>query len=258
MVDFGFQMVSEGLKSSLVRDVFKSVAPSYDVMNDLMSGGLHRLWKDQVVDMLGPFRGMSHLDVAGGTGDIASRVVRAINAYPEGLQAERAAGGRSRVVVSDINEDMLEVGRKREWAQQTGCVDVEWAVADAENLPFPDNEFDAYTVAFGIRNVTRRDKALREAHRVLKRGGRFLCLEFSHVEDEFLSKAYDAYSFHVIPAIGQAVAGDAKSYEYLVESIRQFPNAEDFAREVRGAGFRAVSHETLTMGVVAIHSGFKL
>jgi len=250
-VDFGFRYVSEGEKDRLVRGVFSSVAQRYDVMNDLMSAGLHRIWKDYFVDQLRPFRGMKHLDVAGGTGDIAFRILGAAAALP-------ATGEPTEVTVLDINEEMLAEGQRRaEGRVWPGCT-LEWVHGNAEELPFPDGSFDAYTVAFGIRNVTRRDRALREAHRVLRPGGRFHCLELSHVSLPFLRELYDAYSFEVIPRVGQAVAGDGDSYRYLVESIRQFPAPEDFAQMIRAQGLRGVRWEALAGGVVAIHSGFKV
>ncbi|WP_159731406.1 bifunctional demethylmenaquinone methyltransferase/2-methoxy-6-polyprenyl-1,4-benzoquinol methylase UbiE [Methylosinus sp. Ce-a6] len=243
---FGFSEVGLDEKQGLVDDVFHKVARRYDIMNDLMSGGMHRLWKDAFAAKVrpsrrGPFR---HLDVAGGTGDIAFRIAK-------------AAGPEAEIVVLDINGDMLDVGRDR--AVQRGLSDkVEFVQANAESLPFPDAHFDAYTIAFGIRNVPRIDVALSEAHRVLKPGGRFLCLEFSQVAVPGLDKIYEAYSFNVIPAIGKLVAGDSEPYRYLVESIRRFPRAEEFERMIRQAGFRRTGFERLTGGVVAIHSGWKL
>jgi 2-methoxy-6-polyprenyl-1,4-benzoquinol methylase len=249
-----------------VSEVFSSVAPRYDLMNDLMSGGLHRLWKDRLVDKLRPFPGMRHLDVAGGTGDIAFRVLREIErreAAAGGSAATSASGAAlpgGSVTICDINPGMLAEGRKKAQSQNldpTGAR-LEWREGNAEALDFEDNTYDAYTIAFGIRNVTHVDRALAEAHRVLRRGGRFLCLEFSHVSLPLLKQVYDAYSFHVIPQLGRAVAGDAKSYEYLVESIRKFPEQERFKGMIEAAGFRAVSYENLSGGIVAIHSGFKL
>jgi demethylmenaquinone methyltransferase/2-methoxy-6-polyprenyl-1,4-benzoquinol methylase len=222
------------------------VARRYDIMNDLMSGGLHRLWKDELTAKVRPGRreGFRHLDVAGGTGDVAFRIAKAAPADAE-------------IVVLDINGDMLEVGRDR--AVERGLSDkVEFVQANAESLPFPDAHFDAYTIAFGIRNVPRIETALAEAFRVLRPGGRFLCLEFSQVAVPGLDKIYDAYSFNVIPAIGKLVAGDGEPYRYLVESIRRFPRAEEFERMIRRAGFRRTGFERLTGGVVAIHSGWKL
>ncbi|KAI8468374.1 MAG: 2-methoxy-6-polyprenyl-1,4-benzoquinol methylase, mitochondrial precursor [Monoraphidium minutum] len=277
--DFGFRQVPRDQKAGLVGEVFHSVASSYDVMNDLMSAGLHRVWKDRLVEVLRPFAGMRHLDVAGGTGDVAFRVLAAIHAaeaaaagrpppapgaaagqpQQEGQQRRPGGGGGGggRVTVCDINGSMLEVGRAKAAARGLlGSTD--WVQGDAEALPIADESVDAYTIAFGIRNVTDRPAALREALRVLKPGGRFLCLEFSQVTQPLLRQAYDAYSFAVIPRIGQLVAGDAESYRYLVESIRRFPDQDAFAALIREAGFRAVTYENMTHGVVALHSGFKL
>jgi demethylmenaquinone methyltransferase/2-methoxy-6-polyprenyl-1,4-benzoquinol methylase len=243
---FGFSEVPLDEKQGLVDDVFHKVAQRYDIMNDLMSGGLHRIWKDVFVSRVRPSKTapFKHLDVAGGTGDIAFRVAQ-------------AGGPQTKVTVLDINGDMLAVGRER--AEQKGLAKrLEFVEANAEALPFEDAEFDAYTIAFGIRNVPRIDRALSEAYRVLKRGGKFLCLEFSHVEAPALAKVYESYSFTVIPKIGRLVTGDGEPYRYLVESIRQFPAAEDFAAMIERAGFQRVSFTRLTGGVVAIHSGWKL
>lgn len=242
---FGFSEVRLSEKQGLVDDVFHKVARRYDVMNDLMSGGLHRLWKDAFAAKVNARNrpGFRHLDVAGGTGDIAFRV------------AEKAAGD-AKIVVLDINGDMLEVGRDR--ARERGFdAKLEFVQANAEALPFPDASFDAYTIAFGIRNVPRIEAALSEAFRVLKPGGRFLCLEFSQVAVPGFDKIYEAYSFNVIPAIGKLVAGDAEPYRYLVESIQRFPRAAAFEAMIRKAGFRRTGFERLTGGVVAIHSGWK-
>ena len=243
---FGFRQVPLGDKQALVDDVFHSVAGRYDLMNDLMSAGLHRAWKDVLVTAVNPpktgDREFALLDVAGGTGDIAFRVADAGN-------------HATRVTVADINPDMLAVGRER--AAKAGH-DVEFIEGNAEALPFPDKSFDAATIAFGIRNVPRIDVALAEAHRVLKIGGRFLCLEFSSVDVPGLDRLYDLYSFNVIPAVGRAVTGDAEAYRYLVESIRKFPKPAAFAEMLRGAGFRRVSFTPLTGGVVALHSGWRL
>ncbi|MEF3365944.1 bifunctional demethylmenaquinone methyltransferase/2-methoxy-6-polyprenyl-1,4-benzoquinol methylase UbiE [Methylocystis sp. 9N] len=241
---FGNSEVQLSEKQGLVDDVFHKVARRYDIMNDLMSGGLHRLWKDTFAGKVNARgrRGFRHLDVAGGTGDIAFRI--ASGAAPD-----------AEIVVLDINGDMLEVGRDR--ARARGFSGVEFVQANAESLPFPDAHFDAYTIAFGIRNVPRIDLALAEAYRVLKPGGRFLCLEFSQVTVPGLDRIYEAYSFNVIPTIGKFVAGDAEPYRYLVESIRKFPAAEEFESMIRKAGFRRTGFERLTGGVVAIHSGWK-
>ena len=243
---FGFEEVSLDEKQARVDDVFHRVASRYDLMNDLMSGGLHRVWKDRLVAAVKPSKRTSfkHLDVAGGTGDVAFRVLRAGGPYTD-------------VTVLDINADMLEVGRDRA-AQRQLADRLTFVEANAEDLPFEDAIFDAYTVAFGIRNVPRIDVALREAYRVLKRGGQFLCLEFSQVDVPLLRQVYDTYSFHVIPRLGQAVAGDSESYRYLVESIRRFPAAEDFEGMIAAAGFRNTRFTRLSGGIVAIHAGWKL
>ncbi|KQT88832.1 bifunctional demethylmenaquinone methyltransferase/2-methoxy-6-polyprenyl-1,4-benzoquinol methylase UbiE [Methylobacterium sp. Leaf466] len=242
---FGFERVALSEKQARVDDVFRSVAKRYDLMNDLMSGGLHRAWKSNLVSMLRPSRSQPfrHLDVAGGTGDVAFRVLD--------------AGGRgTHVTVLDINEAMLRVGAERAGDRFDGRID--FVTANAEALPLPGNAFDAYTIAFGIRNVPRIDVALAEAYRVLAPGGRFLCLEFSSVDMPVLDRIYDAYSFHVIPRLGARVAGDAESYRYLVESIRKFPSPGRFAGMIEAAGFSRVSHRALTGGIVAIHSGWKI
>ena len=242
---FGYEDVPVGEKQGRVDDVFHKVAGRYDVMNDLMSAGLHRLWKDRLVAMLNPPKRapFDHLDVAGGTGDVAFRVARA---------AAHAA-----VTVLDINGDMLAVGRTR--AEKRGLDDrLTFLEANAEDLPLEDRSFDAYTIAFGIRNVPRIATALAEAYRVLKRGGQFVCLEFSQVDLPGLDRIYDAYSFNVIPRIGQAVTGDGDAYRYLVESIRKFPDAESFEALIRGAGFGNTQFVRLSGGVVAIHRGWKL
>ena len=242
-VDFGFETVAAEEKARLVGSVFSRVARRYDLMNDLMSGGLHRLWKDSFVDTLRPFDGMRLVDVAGGTGDIAFRVI------------DRAPGAD--VTVCDINADMLAVGRDR--ALDRGLtVGLEWVTADAEALPLPDAWADAYTIAFGLRNVTRRDRALAEARRVLKPGGRFLCLEFSQVAVPMLGRIYDEYSFRLVPWIGQVVAQDREAYRYLVESIRRFPSQDELADLMRAAGFSRVTWRNLAGGIVAIHSGWRI
>ena len=242
---FGYETVPLADKQGRVDEVFHKVAARYDVMNDLMSGGLHRVWKDVLVGMVKPTRaGFRHLDVAGGTGDVAFRVAR-------------AGGPGCHVTVLDISADMLEEGRKR--AAKQGIEDqLSFVEANAENLPLPDRSFDCYTIAFGIRNVPRIDAALREAYRVLKTGGRFLCLEFSAVDVPGLDRLYDAFSFNAIPTIGRMVTGDAQPYQYLVESIRQFPDPDSFAGMIAKAGFRRAQFTRLTGGVVAIHSGWKL
>jgi demethylmenaquinone methyltransferase/2-methoxy-6-polyprenyl-1,4-benzoquinol methylase len=245
--DFGFRQVPLEDKQAMVDGVFDNVARRYDLMNDLMSGGLHRAWKDALVTAVNPPRGnraFHLLDLAGGTGDVAFRVAQ-------------AGGGGTRVTVADINGEMLAVGRKR--AAKQGLDDtVTFIEANAETLPLPDRTFDAVSIAFGIRNVPRIDAALAEAYRVLRIGGRFLCLEFSNVDVPGLDRLYDLYSFNVIPAVGGAVTGDAAAYRYLVESIRKFPKPAAFAEMIRAAGFRRVSHQPLTGGIVAIHSGWRL
>ncbi|XP_072950794.1 2-methoxy-6-polyprenyl-1,4-benzoquinol methylase, mitochondrial [Typha angustifolia] len=258
---FGFKEVPEEEKSKLVGNVFSSVASSYDLMNDLMSGGLHRLWKDRLVSKLNPFPGMKHLDVAGGTGDVAFRVLDSIKsvsrrAMQDGLTETE---DETQIHICDINPNMLTVGKKRAAERGLGeeCC-LHWVVGDAEALSFEDGSMDGYTIAFGIRNVTHIEKALSEASRVLKRGGRFLCLELSHVDLPIFKQIYDYYSFSVIPAVGELVAGDRESYQYLVESIRRFPNQDKFARMIVDAGFQKVEYENLVGGVVAIHSGLKL
>jgi demethylmenaquinone methyltransferase/2-methoxy-6-polyprenyl-1,4-benzoquinol methylase len=243
---FGYRQVPLDEKQGLVDDVFHKVADRYDLMNDLMSLGLHRMWKDLLVAKLNSpkRRAFAHLDVAGGTGDVAFRVA--------------ASGGpATRVTALDVNPDMLRVGRSRA-GQRRGGGRVTFVEGNAEALPFPDDAFDGYTIAFGIRNVPRIETALKEAFRALKRGGRFLCLEFSRVDTPVLNRLYDAYSFAVIPALGKAVAGDGEPYRYLVESIRRFPSAERFRAMIADAGFSRVDFTRLSGGVVAIHSGWKL
>jgi demethylmenaquinone methyltransferase / 2-methoxy-6-polyprenyl-1,4-benzoquinol methylase len=244
---FGFRDVPLGDKQTLVNDVFHSVARRYDLMNDLMSVGLHRVWKDLMINALNPPRNdapFALLDVAGGTGDIAFR-------------AAKAAGSGFQATVCDINADMLEVGRSR--AAKRHLDDrVSFVEGNAEALAFPNRRFDAYTIAFGIRNVPRIDLALSEAYRVLKPGGRFLCLEFSTVDVPGLDRIYDLFSFKVIPPLGRAVTGDAESYRYLVESIRKFPRPPVFAEMVRSAGFSRVNWQSLSGGIVALHSGWRL
>jgi demethylmenaquinone methyltransferase/2-methoxy-6-polyprenyl-1,4-benzoquinol methylase len=233
-------------KQALVDDVFHSVARRYDVMNDLMSFGLHRAWKNAVVAAVNApkNRPFALLDIAGGTGDVALRVIE-------------SGGAETRATVCDINADMLAVGRQR--SSKRSCDDaITFIEGNAEALPFADRSFDAATIAFGIRNVPRIDRALAEAYRVLKIGGRFHCLEFSAVDVPGLDRVYELYSFNVIPALGRAVAGDADSYRYLVESIRRFPNPEAFAAMLRAAGFARVSFQKMTGGIVALHSGWRL
>ena len=243
---FGFTPVQPGEKQEKVNEVFHKVAKRYDVMNDLMSAGMHRLWKDAFVAWLSPPKraGWTVLDVAGGTGDIAFKIVEASN-------------GKAHATVLDINGSMLKVGQERATKRElTGATT--FIEANAEALPFPDKSFNAYTIAFGIRNVPRIDLALAEAFRVLKPGGRFMCLEFSEVDMPILDRFYEAWSFNAIPRIGKAVTGDAESYQYLVESIRKFPNQENFAAMIRKAGFERVSYRNYSGGIAAAHSGWKL
>lgn len=244
---FGFETVKLADKQAKVDDVFHKVAGRYDLMNDLMSVGLHRVWKDALLSALRPprTRPFRHLDVAGGTGDVAFKILE-------------AGGPETEVTVLDINGEMLAVGRERAQKRFPEDSRISFVLGNAEELALPDGAFDAYTIAFGIRNVPRIDKALAEAHRVLKRGGRFLCLEFSHVDVPLLDKVYEAYSFNVIPPMGRLVTGDAEPYQYLVESIRKFPKPKVFAAMIEDAGFRRASFTPMTGGVVALHSGWKL
>ncbi|XP_075424524.1 2-methoxy-6-polyprenyl-1,4-benzoquinol methylase, mitochondrial isoform X1 [Ascaphus truei] len=309
---FGFQTVSEEEKGERVYRVFERVAQNYDVMNDSMSLGVHRLWKDKLLQLMDPTPGTQLLDVAGGTGDIAFRFVNYIGAQREKftrhklksqqdlswseisrtyLQENSGSLWGSRAVICDINKEMLKVGKQkalklghsegcgRSFCTGTGSVSalghvpsvgrvprcilsagcgLSWVVGDAEELPFASDKFDVYTIAFGIRNVTHIEQALQEAYRVLKVGGRFLCLEFSQVNNPLLARLYDLYSFQVIPVLGEIIAGDWKSYQYLVESIRCFPPQEEFKAMIEEAGFCQVKYHNLTSGVVAVHSGFKL
>ena len=241
-VSFGFKTVASEEKQGLVQGVFESVAGKYDLMNDLMSGGVHRLWKNTLIDMLKPHGNMRLLDVAGGTGDIAFRFLKA---------------GGGHVTVCDLTEGMVRVGRDRA-IDQNILGGIDWSVGDAQRLPLPDHSVDAYTIAFGLRNVTEPQKALEEAFRVLKPGGRFLCLEFSHVVLPVFDKIYDEYSFHLLPHIGSIVAGDKESYIYLVESIRRFPPQKELEAMMRTAGFDMVSHRNLSGGIAAIHSGWRI
>jgi demethylmenaquinone methyltransferase/2-methoxy-6-polyprenyl-1,4-benzoquinol methylase len=246
---FGFREVSAEEKSSLVRSVFESVADRYDLMNDLMSGGIHRLWKSAMIDWLRPRAGQQFIDVAGGTGDIAFRIL------------ERLAAGSStavsRVVVCDLTPAMLAVGRDR--AIDRGILSgIEWINGDAEKLPFADRSFDVYTAAFGFRNLTHLDQALSEARRVLRPGGRLLCLEFSHVAVPILDRLYNLYSFQVLPLLGQIVAHDRPAYQYLVESIRRFPRQDELLRRIAAAGFEHVTFRNLTGGIAALHSAWRL
>ncbi|MBL6940203.1 MAG: bifunctional demethylmenaquinone methyltransferase/2-methoxy-6-polyprenyl-1,4-benzoquinol methylase UbiE [Alphaproteobacteria bacterium] len=252
---FGFREVPEGQKEGLVHDVFSSVASKYDLMNDLMSAGVHRLWKDAFVEWLNPRSGWRVLDVAGGTGDIAFRIADLARARARGRTATNQTN-EATITVCDINEDMVREGVKR--AAAKGERSIEWITGNAEALPIPDNTMDAYTIAFGIRNVTHIDKALEEARRVLKPGGRFLCLEFSRVEVPGFDQLYDAYSLNVLPRLGQLVANDAESYRYLAESIRRFPPQARFAKMIERAGLSNVKVRNLTGGIAAMHSGWKI
>ncbi len=248
---FGFRTVEKDSKQGLVRNVFDSVAQKYDVMNDVMSAGLHRLWKNDMIRVLRPEPGMKLLDMAGGTGDIAFRFLDAAN------ERKSKDADPAQVTVCDINASMLDVGRDR--AIDRGILNnIEWVCGNGECLSFPDNSFDAYTIAFGIRNVTNIDKALAEARRVLKPGGRFLCLEFSKVDLPIFDKIYDSYSFHLLPHIGEMITGDKESYQYLVESIRQFPSQDKFKAFIEEAGFGRVTYRNMSGGVVALHSGWNI
>jgi demethylmenaquinone methyltransferase/2-methoxy-6-polyprenyl-1,4-benzoquinol methylase len=235
--------VSESEKAGRVQGVFGSVASRYDIMNDVMSGGIHRLWKDAMMDWLAPRSGQKLLDVAGGTGDIAYRFLK--------------RAGQGHATVLDLTEEMLVEGRKRAEASQ--MIDqLDWSVGDAMALPFPDNGFDVYTISFGIRNVTRPQDALNEAFRVLRPGGRLMVLEFSQIPNPAMQWAYDKYSFNLIPLMGQLIANDRDSYQYLVESIRKFPDQETFLKMVRFAGFENAKYRNLTAGVACLHSGWKI
>ncbi len=240
---FGYREVPEAEKSSLVAEVFHSVAPKYDLMNDLMSMGMHRLWKRFTIAQAAVRNGQYILDVASGTGDLAKAFAR-------------LAGSQGKVVITDINEAMLQVGRDR--LTDAGIIsNVEFVLADAEQLPFPDNYFDCITIAFGLRNVTNKSAALSSMYRILKPGGKLLILEFSHPQSPILNKLYDLYSFHVIPRLGQLVASDRDSYQYLVESIRMHPDQETLKSMLQEAGFEDVDYHNLNGGIVALHKGFK-
>ena len=243
---FGFTQVEAGKKQGLVNQVFSRVASRYDLMNDLMSGGLHRLWKDDMMNWLAPPRAANTfqlVDVAGGTGDITRRFLN-------------SAGPGARCTLCDISPEMLKMAKKRFAGTPAGQLQI--ILGNAQDLPLPDNFADAYTIAFGIRNVTRISQALDEAYRVLKPGGRFLCLEFSHVTVPMLDSLYDQFSFKAIPVLGGIVAGDSKSYRYLVESIRNFPDQDAFKELIQGSGFDQVRYRNLTGGIAALHSGWKI
>lgn len=245
---FGYRDVRPEDKPAMVGELFARVADRYDLMNDLMSGGIHRLWKASMVDQLAPRPGLRLLDVAGGTGDIAFRVLDRLKGRD---------GPPSRITVADINPAMLAVGRDRA-IDANRLEGLTWVCADAEKLPLPDRSVDAYTIAFGIRNVTHIDRALMEAKRVLKPGGRFLCLEFSELKLEALQSVYEAYSFKVVPWIGERVADDRDAYQYLVESIRRFPDQETFSGMIEAAGLTRVRHRNMTGGVAALHSAWRV
>ena len=240
---FGFETVPEAEKAIKVQSVFNSVAGKYDVMNDVMSMGIHRIWKEAMMDWLAPSPGQKLLDVAGGTGDISFKFLN------------RAGSGHATVL--DITENMLIAGRKRAEADKM-LNSIDWVVGDAMALPFADNSFDVYTISFGIRNVTRPQEALNEAFRVLRPGGRLMVLEFNQIPVPLVQKAYDIYSFNVIPRMGKLIASDRESYQYLVESIRNFPDQETFLSMVREAGFENTNYRNLSLGIAALHSGWKI
>ncbi len=240
---FGFETVHAAEKAGKVQGVFNSVAAKYDVMNDVMSIGIHRIWKEAMMDWLAPRCGQTLIDVAGGTGDVSFKFLN------------RAGAGHATVL--DLTENMLVEGRKRAEASEMEQ-SLDWLVGDAMALPFADNSFDVYTISFGIRNVTRPEDALSEAFRVLRPGGRLMVLEFSQIPVPLVQKAYDLYSFNIIPAMGKMIANDRDSYQYLVESIRKFPNQETFLNMIRGAGFENVSYRNLSLGIAALHSGWKI
>ncbi|MEO9515985.1 MAG: bifunctional demethylmenaquinone methyltransferase/2-methoxy-6-polyprenyl-1,4-benzoquinol methylase UbiE [Paracoccaceae bacterium] len=240
---FGYTEVPEAEKAGRVQGVFSSVASRYDVMNDVMSMGIHRIWKDAMMDWLAPRAGQKLLDVAGGTGDISFRFLK--------------RAGHAHATVLDLTEPMLIEGRKRAEAERLAD-SLDWVVGDAMALPFEDNSFDVYTISFGIRNVTRPQEALNEAYRVLKPGGRLMVLEFSQIPNDGLQKLYDMYSFNVIPQMGQMIANDRDSYQYLVESIRNFPDQDIFLGMLQAAGFENAKYRNMTMGVACLHSGWKI
>jgi demethylmenaquinone methyltransferase/2-methoxy-6-polyprenyl-1,4-benzoquinol methylase len=240
---FGFKTVEEDAKAVMVHGVFSNVASKYDVMNDAMSFGIHRLWKDAMMDWLAPRKGQKLLDVAGGTGDISFRFLK------------RAPGAH--VTVFDMTQSMLDAGRTRAEAEDRAD-QLDWVCGDAMALPFADNSFDVYTISFGIRNVTRPQEALNEAYRVLKPGGRLMVLEFSQIPNPAMQWAYDRYSFNVIPPMGKVIANDADSYQYLIESIRKFPDQDTFLDMIRTAGFENAKYRNLSMGIACLHSGWKI
>ncbi len=240
---FGAKTVPEDEKAGMVRNLFTDVANKYDIMNDVMSGGIHRIWKEAMMDWLAPRAGQRLLDVAGGTGDVSFKFLN--------------RAGHGHATVCDITESMLVEGRKRAEAAQLAD-SLDWVVGDAMALPFDDNSFDVYTISFGIRNVTRPQDALAEAYRVLRPGGRLMVLEFSQLPNPMMQKAYDLYSFNIIPRMGQIIANDRDSYQYLVESIRNFPDQDTFLEMVKDAGFEQAKYRNLTMGIAALHSGWKI
>ena len=241
-IDFGYRTVQRSYKAELVRGVFNSVAGHYDLMNDLMSGGVHRLWKSAMIDWMAPQPHQKLIDLAGGTGDISMRFL---------------SNGGGVACITDINHAMLQVGRGRRDLQRLASK-ISWCVANAESLPFGGQIADCVTIAFGLRNITDRQAALREAYRILKPGGRFLCLEFSHVQNRPLAKLYDGWSFNILPIMGQVIAGDADSYRYLAESIRTFPTKEALSDMFAQAGFAQIRVRSLSAGIACIHSGWKL
>ena len=240
---FGFETVPEAKKAGKVQDIFNSVASKYDIMNDVMSVGIHRIWKEAMMDWLAPKPGQKLLDVAGGTGDVSFKFLK------------RSGSGHATVL--DITENMLIEGRKRAEADQM-LNSLDWVVGDAISLPFADNSFDVYTISFGIRNVTQPQEALNEAFRVLQPGGRLMVLEFSQIPVPLVQKSYDLYSFKVIPTMGKFIANDRSSYQYLVESIRKFPNQETFLSMLQNAGFKNTCYRNLSLGIAALHSGWKI
>lgn len=240
---FGFETVLEFEKVNRVKDVFGNVSSKYDLMNDIMSGGVHRLWKKSMMDWVNPRKGQRLLDAAGGTGDISFRFLK--------------RAGNAHATVLDLTAEMLQEGKSRAEAVHLDQY-LEWVVGDATALPFINNTFDVYTISFGIRNVTRPQEALNEAFRVLKPGGRLMVLEFSHIPYDLMRWAYDRYSFNLIPALGQIIVNDRESYQYLVESIRKFPNQDSFLEMVRSAGFENAKYRNLSMGIACLHSGWKL
>lgn len=245
-VDFGFKKVNREDKSNLVKEIFSGVAKKYDLMNDLMSGGVHRVWKNKMMQEINFSAPLKAIDLAGGTGDIAFRIAK----------KARSENINYHIDVVDINQEMLDVGKQRS-VDLNLFSGLTFTCADGEKLPFDDNSFDVFTISFGIRNFTNINAGLSEAYRVLKPGGKFICLEFSKVNDYFLQKIYDTYSFKVIPKIGEVVLKDRHSYQYLVESIRKFPDQDTFEKMIENAGFKKVSYQNLSFGAAAIHTGIK-